>query len=45
MRLRQLHFILALFVLLDWGRARLGGAPSNQRVVARKPPDSATGAS
>ncbi len=29
--------LLALFVALDWARARLGGETSNQRVVARKP--------
>ena len=38
---RFFHFqnplLLALFVLLDRARVRLGGATSNQRVVARKP--------
>jgi 2-polyprenyl-3-methyl-5-hydroxy-6-metoxy-1,4-benzoquinol methylase len=29
--------LLALFVLLDYARARLGGETSNQRIVARKP--------
>ena len=29
--------LLAVFVILDWLRARLGYATSNQRVIARKP--------
>ncbi len=39
---RFFHFqnpaLLALFVSLDWLRARLGGQTSNQRIVARRPP-------
>ncbi len=37
----QNPLLLALFVALDWTRARLGGQTSNQRVVARKPVDMA----
>ncbi|MDJ0847465.1 MAG: class I SAM-dependent methyltransferase [Myxococcota bacterium] len=33
----QNPLLLAFFVALDWGCARLGGQTSNQRVVARKP--------
>jgi 2-polyprenyl-3-methyl-5-hydroxy-6-metoxy-1,4-benzoquinol methylase len=34
----QNPLLLALFVALDWARARLGFPTSNQRVIARKPP-------
>jgi len=33
----QNPLLLALFVMVDWSRARLGYPTSNQRVVARKP--------
>ena len=32
----QNPWLLALFVALDWTRARLGGETSNQRAIARR---------
>lgn len=37
----QNPLLLALFVVLDWTRARLGLETSNQRVIARRRPDQA----